>query len=64
MFNLNGVIVTKLDETHDFGSVYNFARKNQTPLGYFATGRDAANHFETADPSRLVLALFGKEWLR
>jgi flagellar biosynthesis protein FlhF len=64
MFNLNGVIVTKLDETHTFGNVYNFARRNQLPLGYFATGRDAANHFETADPVRLVLALFGKEWMR
>jgi flagellar biosynthesis protein FlhF len=64
IFNLNGVILTKLDETHSFGSVYNFARKNQIPLGYFATGRDAANHFEIADPARLALALFGKEWTR
>lgn len=64
MFNLNGVIVTKLDETHSFGSVYNFARRNQIPLGFFATGRDAANHFEIAEPARLVSALFGKEWMR
>lgn len=62
IFNLNGVIITKLDETHSFGSVYNFARKNQVPLGYFATGRDAANNWEVADPTRLVFALFGKEW--
>lgn len=64
IFNLNGMIITKLDETHSFGSLYNFARKNQIPLSYFTTGRDAANHFETADPARLVLALFGKEWTR
>jgi flagellar biosynthesis protein FlhF len=62
VFNLNGVIITKLDETHSFGGVYNFARRSQIPLGYFTTGRDAANHFEVADPTRLVLALFGKEW--
>ena len=64
IFNLNGVILTKLDETHSFGNVYNFTRRNQIPLGYFATGRDAASHFELADPARLVLALFGKEWTR
>jgi flagellar biosynthesis protein FlhF len=64
IFNLNGVIVTKLDETHSFGSAYNFARRNQIPLGYFSTGRDAFNHFDAADPTRLVLALFGKEWMR
>ena len=62
VFNLNGVIITKLDETHSFGSVYNFARKNQLPLSYFATGRDAARNLEVADPARLVAALFGKEW--
>ena len=62
MFNLDGVIITKLDETHGFGSVYNFARKNKVPLGYFATGRDAARNLEVADPARLASALFGKEW--
>jgi flagellar biosynthesis protein FlhF len=64
VFNLSGVIITKLDETHSFGSIYNFARKNQIPLSYFTTGRDATDHFEIADPNRLVLALFGKEWTR
>lgn len=62
IFNLDGMIVTKLDETHTFGSLYNFARKNQIPLSYFATGRDSARHLETADPERLVAALFGKDW--
>ena len=62
VFNLNGIIITKLDETHSFGSVYNFARKNQLPLSYFATGRDAARNLEVADPERLALALFGREW--
>ena len=62
IFNLSGMIISKLDETYGFGSVYNFARKNQVPLGYYGTGRDAASNFETADPARLVLALFGKEW--
>ncbi len=62
MFNLDGLILTKLDETRTFGTVYNFARKNQVPLGYFTTGRDTANHLETANPESLVSALFGKDW--
>ena len=62
VFKLDGLIITKLDETHHFGGLYNFARKNQTPLGYFTTGRDPSRHLEVADPERLVSALFGKEW--
>jgi flagellar biosynthesis protein FlhF len=62
VFNLDGLIVTKLDETYTFGGLYNFARRSNVPLGYFTTGREAARHLETADPNRLVSALFGKEW--
>jgi flagellar biosynthesis protein FlhF len=62
IFNLNGLIVTKLDETHSFGNVYNFARRNNLPLSYFASGRDASHDLEVADPMRLASALFGREW--
>jgi len=62
LFKLDGLILTKLDETHTFGGIYNFARRNQIPLAYFATGREAAQHLEIADPARLAAALFGKEW--
>lgn len=62
IFNLDGLIITKLDETHTFGSVYNFARKNQVPLGYFTIGKEASRHLEVVDPARLVSALFGREW--
>ena len=62
VFKLDGLIITKLDETYNFGGLYNFARKSNVPLGYFTTGRETARHLETADPNRLVSALFGKEW--
>jgi flagellar biosynthesis protein FlhF len=61
-FNLNGLIATKLDETHNFGGLYNFVRKNQLPLSYFTTGRETSRHLEVADPARLTSALFGKAW--
>ncbi len=62
MFNIDGIIATKLDETHRFGSLYNFARKNHFPLSFFATGKEASRNLEVADPARLGAALFGKEW--
>ena len=62
VFTLDALIITKLDETHHFGGVYNFARRNQLALGYFSTGRDTSRDFEVADPARLAAALFGKEW--
>jgi len=62
VFNLDGLIVTKLDETYSFGGLYNFTRRNQIPLGYFSSGRETSRHLEVADPARLVSALFGKEW--
>lgn len=62
VFNLDGLIVTKLDETHTFGSVYNFSRKTHVPLSFFTTGKEVARNLEVVDPARLVLALFGKEW--
>jgi flagellar biosynthesis protein FlhF len=62
IFNLDGLILTKLDETHTFGSLYNFARKSQLPLSFLTTGKEAARHLEVADPARLAAALFGKEW--
>jgi flagellar biosynthesis protein FlhF len=62
MFTIDGLIVTKLDETHSFGNVYNFARKNHFPLSFFTTGKEASRNLEVAEPARLVAALFGKEW--
>ena len=64
MFKLDGLILTKLDETRTFGSLYNFARRSQTPLGYFTTGKETARHLEVADPARLAAALFGRDWSR
>ncbi len=62
VFNLDALVITKLDETHHFGGLYNFARKNQIPLGYFTSGRETSSQLEVADPARLASALFGKEW--
>ncbi len=62
IFGLDGVILTKLDETYSYGSVYNFARKSQLPLGYFASGKGAEGPLQAGTSVRLVNALFGKGW--
>ena len=62
VFKLDGLVITKLDETYTFGGLYNYARKSNVPLAYFTTGRETSRHLETANPIRLVAALFGKEW--
>lgn len=62
IFQLDGLVLTKLDETHTFGSLYNLARKTQLPLSFLTTGKETARHLEVADPARLVAALFGQEW--
>lgn len=62
IFTLQGLIVTKLDETYRYGSVYNVARKSQLPLTYFTTGKEAFGNLEIASSKHLVAALFGKGW--
>ena len=64
IYGLDGVILTKLDETFSYGSVYNFARKSQLPLGYFASGKGAEGALQGGTASRLVSALFGKGWVK
>ncbi|MBI4926942.1 MAG: hypothetical protein HY835_04195 [Anaerolineae bacterium] len=62
VFGIDGVIASKLDETFTYGSVYNFLRKAQLPLGYYTAGKETAGGLEMADPHRLVAGLFGKGW--
>ncbi len=62
VFKLDGLILTKLDETHQFGSAFNFVRKANLPMSFFSSGKEASSNFEQANSDRLIMALFGKEW--
>jgi flagellar biosynthesis protein FlhF len=64
LFTLDGLIVTRLDETLTFGSAYNLARSSKLPLAFFTTGKEANGNLLIADPRRLVSALFGKGWVK
>jgi len=60
VFGLDGIVVTKLDETATFGSIYNLAMKTGLPLAYFSSGKGVAGGLEPATAERLVRALFSK----
>ena len=58
IFGLNGLVITKMDETLSLGSVYNLALKSQIPLVYFSSGKGTAGGFQTASAEGLVSTLF------
>jgi flagellar biosynthesis protein FlhF len=60
VFGLDGLVVTKLDETATFGSIFNVAMKTGLPLAYFSSGKGAYGSLEAASTDRLVRALLGK----
>ncbi len=61
IFQLDALILTKLDETRTFGSLYNFARQSRLPLAFFASGSEA-QALSPAQPARLIASLFAGEW--
>ncbi|MBL8058365.1 MAG: hypothetical protein JNK29_16795 [Anaerolineales bacterium] len=58
MFDLKGLILTKLDETRTAGNLYNLAARSRLPLMYFSAGPGALEGLQPASASRLVAALF------
>ncbi|HVP21230.1 MAG TPA: hypothetical protein VMS73_05155 [Anaerolineaceae bacterium] len=59
-FNLDGVLVTKMDETGSLGNIYNFALLSQLPLVWFAKGKNTMEDFEPGNPKQLVSVLLGE----
>lgn len=59
-FRIKGLIITKMDETLTFGSVFNIAWRSQIPLAFFCTGTHVLNDLRPASAQLLVDALFGE----
>jgi flagellar biosynthesis protein FlhF len=57
-FNLDGLILTKMDETRTFGDFINLAWRCKLPIVYFTTGMRVVEDFKPANPAELVSALF------
>lgn len=61
MFDLKGLIITKLDETRTLGNVYNLAWRSRLPLMYFATQPGALDGLQPASAGRLMNPLLAGE---
>ncbi len=62
VFDLKGLVLTKLDETGTLGGVFNLALRTQLPLLYYSAGPRVLDEFHPAQPTRLVNALFEGGW--
>lgn len=58
VFNPRALIVTKMDETNSFGSIYNLGLRSQLPYAYFSCGANILDDLLPAAASRLVQSLF------
>ena len=58
IFHLDGLVVTRLDETTTLGNVYNFAFQSRLPLAWFSKGSNILEDLLPGDSARLVNALF------
>lgn len=55
--NITSLIFTKLDETSNYGSIYNLVCNEEYPISYFANGQNIPDDIEIADPIKLVQML-------
>jgi flagellar biosynthesis protein FlhF len=54
---VTALILTKLDETSFFGSVFNILCKSRLPVAYFTMGQSIPDDIEQADPVKLAQLL-------
>lgn len=53
-FNIKRLIITKLDETSYYGTVYNIACQSKYSLAYFTNGQNIPDDIEAADAENIV----------
>lgn len=54
LLNPTGLIMTKLDESSVYGSMYNYSHRFQIPLSYFSTGQCVPEDLEEATKERVL----------
>jgi flagellar biosynthesis protein FlhF len=62
VFNLQGIIASKLDDTSSFGDLHNFAWRTKIPLAYFTFESGIKDGLLVANPGLLVDALMRGSW--
>jgi len=56
-FGPRGLIMSKLDESSIYGSIYNVSQRYKIPLAYFTTGKKIPDDIELASAERLAALL-------
>jgi len=61
IFGINGLIITKMDETRSYGSIFNVLCRSKLPITYFTTGTRVLEDLRPANIHDFVMALFKEE---
>lgn len=61
--NFDNIIVTKLDETTTYGSIYNIQRRANKPLKFVTTGQNVPDDIKEPTKDDVVKFIFGEEVL-
>ncbi|MFO1021123.1 MAG: flagellar biosynthesis protein FlhF [Planctomycetales bacterium] len=57
---MSSLILSKLDEARELGSILNLTRKHSLPISYLTTGQDVPDDFEIAEPPSLAKLILGE----
>lgn len=58
---MSALILSKLDEARETGTILNLTRKHSLPISYLTVGQDVPDDFETAESSRLAKLILGED---
>ena len=61
--NYNDIIITKLDETSVYGSLYNIERMSNKPIRFITTGQNVPDDIKSPSKDEIVKFIFGEESL-
>ena len=61
VLNYNDIIITKLDETSVYGSLYNIERMSQKPIRFITTGQNVPDDIQSPDKDGIIRFIFGEE---
>ena len=59
-FKIRGLVVTKVDETYTYGSIFNVTHKTHLPVLFFTDGHKVLGNLHQGDPAGLISYLFGE----
>ena len=59
--NYNGLIITKLDETTVYGSLYNICKRADRPVNFITTGQNVPDDIKVPTENEILRFILGEE---